>query len=68
MLAIGLALVALRYLIPEACWSDRAAKISFWSLNVGLAWMVLVTLFPLGVLQLYQSIEHGYFEARTLAS
>jgi nitric oxide reductase subunit B len=64
MLAVGLALFCLRYMIPEDRWSDRAAKLSFWSLNVGLAWMVFATLFPLGLLQLYESINHGYFEAR----
>jgi nitric oxide reductase subunit B len=67
MLAAGLALFALRYLIPEGRWSDRTAKVSFWSLNIGLAWMVFVTLFPLGILQLYESIEHGYYEARALS-
>ncbi len=67
MLAAGLALFALRYLIPEDRWSDRAAKISFWSLNIGLGWMVFATLFPLGILQLYESIEHGYYEARELS-
>jgi nitric oxide reductase subunit B len=66
MLAVGLALFCIRYLIPEARWSDRAARISFWSLNIGLAWMVFATLFPLGLLQLYESVNHGYFEARTL--
>lgn len=67
MLAAGLALFALRYLMPEERWSDRAAKLSFWSLNVGLAWMVFATLFPLGVYQLYESVRHGYFEARELS-
>ena len=67
MLAVGLALFCLRYMIPAARWSDRAAKISFWSLNLGLAWMVFATLFPLGLLQLYESVSHGYFEARSLA-
>jgi nitric oxide reductase subunit B len=66
MLAVGLALFGLRYLIPEKYWSERAAKISFWSLNAGLAWMVFATLFPLGILQLYESVSHGYFEARQL--
>jgi nitric oxide reductase large subunit len=37
MLAVGLALFCIRYLIPEKRWSDRAARLSFWSLNVGLA-------------------------------
>jgi nitric oxide reductase subunit B len=66
MLAAGLALFCLRYLIPEERWSERAAKISFWSLNIGLAWMSFATLFPLGILQLYQSVSVGYYEARTL--
>ncbi|MDQ2899041.1 MAG: cbb3-type cytochrome c oxidase subunit I, partial [Acidobacteriota bacterium] len=66
MLAVGLALFCIRYLIPEARWSDRAASISFWSLNAGLAWMVFATLFPLGIIQLYESVHRGYFEARAL--
>ncbi len=33
--------------------------------QLGLAWMVFATLFPLGLLQLYESVNHGYFEART---
>jgi nitric oxide reductase subunit B len=45
MLAVGLALFCVRYMIPPEWWSDRAAKISFWSLNIGLAWMVFATLF-----------------------
>ena len=66
MLAVGFALFCLRYIMPEERWSDRAAKISFWSLNIGLAWMVFATLFPLGVLQLYDSVNVGYFDARSL--
>ncbi len=66
MLAVGLALFCLRYMIAQNRWSDRAAKWSFWSLNVGLAWMVFATLFPVGLLQLYEAVSHGYFEARSL--
>jgi nitric oxide reductase subunit B len=66
MLSVGLALFCLRYIIPEERWSDRAAKISFWSLNLGLAWMVFATLFPLGILQLYHSVAYGYYDARSL--
>lgn len=66
MLSIGLALFCLRYIIPEEHWSDRAAQISFWSLNLGLAWMVFATLFPLGIMQLYHSINVSYYDARTL--
>ena len=66
MLSIGLALFCLRYIIPQRYWSDKAARISFWSLNLGLAWMVFATLFPLGILQLYHSISVSYYDARTL--
>ena len=66
MLAVGFMLFCLRYLVPEARWSDRMAKISFWSLNLGLAWMAFVTLLPLGILQLYHSVSAGYHAARAL--
>ena len=66
MLAIGLALFCLRYLIPDERWPDRLARISFWSTNIGLAWMTFATLFPLGVVQLYKSVSDGYFAARQL--
>jgi len=66
MLAAGLALFCIRYMIPERLWSDRAAKASFWSLNIGLAWMVFATLFPLGISQLYESVSAGYVQARSL--
>ncbi|HEY0950351.1 nitric-oxide reductase large subunit [Nocardioides sp.] len=66
MMAVGLALFALRYIVPASRWPDRLAKLSFWSLNIGLAWMVFVTLLPLGVVQLWHSVNDGYYEARTL--
>ncbi len=66
MLAIGLAMFCLRYLIPDERWPDKLAKISFWSTNIGLAWMSFATLLPLGILQLYKSVNDGYFAARQL--
>ncbi len=66
MLGVGLGLFVLRYLIPAERWPDRLAKLSFWSLNIGLAWMTFATLLPLGVIQLWHSINDGYFEAREL--
>ncbi len=66
MLAIGLLLFCLRYLVRPDMWSDRAAKLSFWSLNIGLAWMAFANLFPVGIVQLYDSVNHGYWHARSL--
>ncbi len=66
MLAIALALFALRYMIPADKWPEKMARLCFWSLNIGLAWMVFATLLPLGSLQLYHSVGSGYYEARSL--
>jgi nitric oxide reductase subunit B len=66
MLALALAMFCLRYLIPEDKWPEKWARISFWSTNIGLAWMCFATLLPLGILQLYKSVNSGYFEAREL--
>ena len=66
MLALGLAMFCLRYLIPEDKWPEKWARISFWGANIGLAWMCFATLLPLGILQLYESVDSGYWEAREL--
>ena len=66
MLAAGLLFFCLRYLTRPEKWSDRAAKISFWSLNIGLAWMAFFNLFPLGIVQLYYAVDIGYWYARSL--
>ncbi len=40
--------------------------VSFWGLNGGLALMMLLDLFPGGVLQLWDSLSNGYWHARRL--
>ncbi|TAK30255.1 MAG: nitric-oxide reductase large subunit [Chloroflexota bacterium] len=66
MLAIALLLFALRYIVRPDRWSTTAEKISFWSLNVGLAWMAIFSLFPIGILQINDSVVNGYWHARSL--
>nr|WP_049150186.1 nitric-oxide reductase large subunit [Corynebacterium propinquum] len=65
-LAVGLGVFALRYLTPPKYWSDKSMQWSFWLLNIGLLWMVFISLLPLGTLQLYHSVAEGYVEARSL--
>ena len=67
MLAVALMLFGLRYLIPPDRWSDRAAAISFWSLNVGLVWMSFVSMLPVGFIQIADSFQNGYYHARELS-
>jgi len=65
MLGIGLMLFCLRGLKPQAQWSEGALRGSFWSLNIGLALMALLTLLPIGVLQLNAALQNGYWYARS---
>lgn len=66
MLAMALLVFCLRYQLRPEDWSDRLIGLSFWALNLGLAWMVFVNLFPLGILQLADVVTNGYWHARSL--
>src|SRR5262245_48463433 len=66
MLPMTLLVFALRYLIRPEDWNDRLVGFSFWALNLGLVWMVFFNLFPLGVLQLGDSVANGYWHARSI--
>lgn len=65
MLGIGLLLFCLSGLRGQVPWQTGPLKVAFWSLNIGLALMGLLTLLPLGVLQLHAAIAHGYAFARS---
>ena len=65
MLGIGLMLVCLRVLKPQRDWKDGLLSFSFWSLNIGLAGMCLLSLLPVGLLQTWASVETGYWYARS---
>ena len=65
MLGIALVLFCVRGLRGQMQWDTRLLKLSFWSLNIGLALMAVLTLLPLGVMQLLAAIEHGYWYARS---
>jgi nitric oxide reductase subunit B len=64
MLAIGFLVFVARYFVPPDKRAEIARRISFWSLNIGLAWMIFVNLFPLGIRQLHESFTSGYWYAR----
>ena len=65
MLGIGLMLFCLRGLKPTALWHPGLLKGSFWALNIGLALMAVLTLLPMGTLQLQAALENGYWYARS---
>jgi nitric oxide reductase subunit B len=66
-LAIAAMLFCSRWSVGPARWNSRPLRVSFWSLNVGLALMVLMDLFPVGVHQLMAVLDQGYAFARSQA-
>jgi nitric oxide reductase subunit B len=65
MLGIGLMLLCLRVLIPAAEWKDGLLRFAFWALNGGLMAMCVLSLLPVGLMQTWASVEHGYWYARS---
>ena len=65
MLGIGLMLVCLRALVPGVEWKNGLLKIAFWGMNGGLMAMCLLSLLPVGLMQTWASVEHGYWYARS---
>ncbi|WP_371422807.1 nitric-oxide reductase large subunit [Tardiphaga sp.] len=65
MLGIGLMLFCLRGLRGDIHWNEGWLRGSFWCLNIGLGLMALLTLLPVGVLQLQAALDHGYAYARS---
>jgi nitric oxide reductase subunit B len=65
LLGIGLMLFCLRGIKPNVVWNERLLKTSFWAFNIGLAAMALLTLLPIGIIQLGAAIDHGYWYARS---
>ena len=65
MLGIGLMLLCLRVLIPGVEWKDGLLRFSFWSLNGGLMAMCVLSLLPVGLMQTWASVDHGYWYARS---
>jgi len=65
MLGIGLMLFCLRALRPSEVWRERPLQFAFWAINGGLLAMVLLSLLPVGLIQTWASVEHGYWYARS---
>jgi nitric oxide reductase subunit B len=65
MLGIGLMLYCMRGLTDATRWNQRLLKLSFWSLNAGLAMMTFLSLLPQGLWQTYASIKYFYAYARS---
>lgn len=67
MLGIGLMLFCLRGLFEKTRHADRILAPAFWTLNIGLAMMVFMSLLPSGIYQAWHSVTTGLWYARSTA-
>jgi nitric oxide reductase subunit B len=69
MLAVALMAFVLRETVSDSRWRmlERHLRCAFGGLNIGLAMMVALSLFPGGILQIRDVLEHGYWHARSIA-
>jgi nitric oxide reductase subunit B len=65
MLGIGLMLFVLRDMDKEAVWREKWIKFAFWSINIGLAAMVIISVLPIGLAQTVASVKEGLWYARS---
>ena len=65
MLGIGLMLFVLRDMNKEAVWKEKWVKFAFWSINIGLTAMVLISVLPIGLAQTVASVQEGLWYARS---
>ena len=68
MLALALMVFVLRQTSSDRQWAgiEKFVAVGFWGINIGLAMMVVMSLFPGGVLQVWDVVQHGYWHARSL--
>lgn len=64
-LALATVLFCSQLLIKAEFWKPKTIKTAFWSINVGLLLMVLLDLFPAGILQFHTVTEKGLWFARS---
>ncbi|HEY1062026.1 MAG TPA: cbb3-type cytochrome c oxidase subunit I [Daejeonella sp.] len=64
-LALATVLFCSQLLIKAEYWRPKAIRTAFWSINIGLLLMVLLDLFPAGILQFQTVTERGLWFARS---
>ncbi len=69
MLAIALMVFVLRQTATDKDWPrlEKWIKVTFWGANIGLMMMVVFSLFPSGVRQIWDVMQNGYWHARSEA-
>jgi nitric oxide reductase subunit B len=66
MLALALMTFTLRGIVKPKAWKENWLKVGFWGLNLGLMGMIVITLLPVGMIQMQRSFTTGFWAARSL--
>ena len=64
-LGLGLMLFCLRAMRPELKWKEKSIWFAFWAINIGMFLEIILSLLPVGLMQTYQSVNVGYWSARS---
>ncbi|WP_334077884.1 nitric-oxide reductase large subunit [Paenibacillus sanfengchensis] len=64
MFAIAVLLYTLRNIVEPDKWNDKLLRLSCWGLNIGLTGMIVITLLPIGFMQLKHAFDFGFWSAR----
>ncbi|MCF3593269.1 cbb3-type cytochrome c oxidase subunit I [Rhodobacteraceae bacterium LMO-12] len=64
-IALGGMLFCCQHLFKDKAWNRKLIRISFWSMNIGLAMMMFLDLLPAGLYQFWVVLEEGFWYARS---
>ena len=64
-IALGGMLFCCQHLFHKSAWNAKLVRVAFWSLNIGVAMMMFLDLFPVGVYQLMVVFAEGLWYARS---
>jgi nitric oxide reductase subunit B len=64
LLSLGLILIIVQTAFKDREWNTKLMSVAFWGLNGGLVLMILLSLLPIGLIQVSASMEHGLWYAR----
>jgi nitric oxide reductase subunit B len=64
-IALGGMLFCCQHLFHKSAWNPKLIRTSFWCLNIGLALMLFLDLFPVGLYQTWLAYTEGTWYARS---
>lgn len=64
LLSLGLVLIIIQSVFKGREWNHKLMGLAFWGMNIGLGLMILMSLLPIGLIQVFASIEQGLWYAR----